>query len=72
MLRRLTREIDLHEQLRIGAPRRCGSVETLKQADAVDGMDPGEVLGCSARLVRLQRTDQVPSDRKVGRSGHFL
>ena len=62
----LAPEVDLHEQLRRGARVDRSGVDRLEEPPAVYGMNGPEVGNRLANLVRLQRTDQMPSDLKVG------
>ena len=51
---------------------RCGgrvARKRLDQLDAVERLQPVEMQGDVAALVRLQRTDRVPFEREVGERG---
>src|SRR5262249_12347369 len=64
VLRRLAREIGLHEQIDPPSRRVGGIVDLSQQIRVVDRMDHGEA-GRLLRFVRLEMSDQMPADGQV-------
>ena len=62
-LSRLAADVDLNAHLQRRQVRRPLLGEALGDLQPIDRMDPVEMLGGEARLVALQRADQVPLER---------
>ena len=54
--------LEQHGEWSVGSQLPGDAVEALRERHGIDGLDPTEQLDGAARLVRLQRPDELPGD----------